>query len=211
MMKCCGLVDKITDTQDCDRIPENSFDRLEGGGSSSVEDQWVAQCGADAIMIGIWDNDDEGDFDDIDAAKCCTLDTLYTSGKKIDNDDCAVVNLSANSKFDCPPDYALVGLYDEPVTKSDNGTAHKSSKPKPKHGGTKRLSILTPYFLGPNILSKHFALEESDHGNTYCFSFHRPNVSSKHFALEESDYGNTYCFTYHFPFHSTTDEVPSTS
>jgi hypothetical protein len=115
-MKCCGLVDKITDTQDCDRIPENSFDRLEGGGSSSVEDQWVAQCGADAIMIGIWDNDDEGDFDDIDAAKCCTLDTLYTSGKKIDNDDCAVVNLSANSKFHCPHDYALVGLYDEPET-----------------------------------------------------------------------------------------------
>merc|ERR1719376_672491 len=68
-------------------------------------------------MIGIWDNDDSGDFDDIDAAKCCALDTLYTSGKKIDNDDCAVVNLSENSKFDCPHDYALVGLYDERETK----------------------------------------------------------------------------------------------
>lgn len=115
-MQCCGLVDKLTGPQNCDRIPEESHHKLLGGGSSSVEDQWLAQCGPNAIMVGMWDDDTKGDFDDIDAAKCCTLDTPFTSGKKIDNDDCVVVNLSPNSKSSCPLDYVLVGIYDHETT-----------------------------------------------------------------------------------------------
>merc|ERR1712107_891840 len=113
-MQCCGLVDKITDFQNYDRIPEQGL--LQGGGSSSVEDQWDVQCGSNAIMVGIWNDDDSGDFDDIDATKCSALDCPYTCGEKMDNDDCVVVNLSPNSKFSCPIDYVLVGLYDDETT-----------------------------------------------------------------------------------------------
>merc|ERR1711884_993543 len=65
----------------------------------------------------MWDDDTKGDFDDIDAAKCCTLDTPSTSGEKIDNGDCVVVNLSPNSKSSCPLDYVLVGIYDHETTR----------------------------------------------------------------------------------------------
>merc|ERR1712168_1773997 len=58
----------------------------------------------------------KGDFDDIDAVKCCTLDTPFTSGEKIDRGDCAVVNLSPNSKSTCPLDYVMVGIYDDAAT-----------------------------------------------------------------------------------------------
>jgi len=116
-MQCCGLVDKLTGPQNCDQIPEDPHYRLMGGGSSLVEEQWLAQCGPNAIMVGMWDDDTKGDFDDIDAAKCCTLDTPFTSGKKIDNDDCVVVNLSPNSKSSCPLDYVLVGIYDHETTR----------------------------------------------------------------------------------------------
>jgi len=115
-MQCCGLIDKITDSENYHRLPEQG--RLQGGGSSAVEDQWEAQCGPNAIMVGIWDDDDSGDFDDIDAAKCSTLDCPYTCGEKID-DDCVVVNLSPNSKSSCPVDYVLVGLYDDETTRFD--------------------------------------------------------------------------------------------
>lgn len=115
-MQCCGLVDKVTELHNCDRIPEKLHHRLQGGGSSSVEDQWDAQCGPNAIMVGVWDDDTKGDFDDVDAAKCCTVDTLFTSGEKIDNLDCVVVNLSPNSKSSCPLDYVMVGIYDHEAT-----------------------------------------------------------------------------------------------
>merc|ERR1712002_237093 len=115
-MQCCGLVDKVTDAQNCNQIPEQFHRTLKGGGYSTAEDQWDAQCGPNAIMVGIWDNDSKGDFDDIDAVKCCTLDTPFTSGEKINRDDCAVVNLAPNSKSSCPLDYVLVGIYDDAAT-----------------------------------------------------------------------------------------------
>ena len=77
------------------RFPKSGL--LQGGGSSSVSDQWDAQCGPDAIMVGLYDNDDEGDLDDIDGIKCCMLDCPHTCGKKIDSDDCVVVDLSPDS------------------------------------------------------------------------------------------------------------------
>merc|ERR1712157_645902 len=99
------------------RLPEMHFiegkpNYLQGGGSSSVEDQWEAQCGSNAIMVGIYDNDDSGDFDDIDAAKCNTLECPYTCGEKIDDHDCVVIDLSPASLSSCPIDYVMVGLWD---------------------------------------------------------------------------------------------------
>jgi len=119
-MKCCPLVDKITGSQY--RIPElpegeNRLPNyLRGGGSSSVEDQWEAQCPPNAVMVGIYDDDDSGDFDDIDATMCNALDCPYTCGEKIDNDDCVVVNLSPASLSSCPIDYVMVGLWDDEDT-----------------------------------------------------------------------------------------------
>jgi len=116
-MQCCPLVDKITVSQY--RIPELTEgvpNYLQGGGSSSVEDQWEAQCPPNAVMVGIYDNDDNGDFDDIDATKCNTLDCPYTCGEKIDNDDCVVVNISPYSLSSCPIDYVMVGLWDDADT-----------------------------------------------------------------------------------------------
>jgi len=120
-MQCCGLVDKVTDAQNCNRIPEIDFEKskvptLTGGGNWTAEEQWDAQCGPNGILLGIFDDDTKGDFDDIDAVKCCTLDTPFTSGEKIDHGDCAVVNLSPNSKSTCPLDYVMVGIYDDAVT-----------------------------------------------------------------------------------------------
>jgi len=114
-MQCCALVDKIT--QSHYRLPEMHFiegkpNYLQGGGSSSVEDQWEAQCASNAIMVGIYDNDDSGDFDDIDAAKCNTLECPYTCGEKIDSHDCVVIDLSPASLSSCPIDYVMVGLWD---------------------------------------------------------------------------------------------------
>jgi len=112
-MQCCPLVDKITGSQY--RIPEligGVPNYLQGGGSLSVEDQWEAQCPPNAVMVGIYDNDDNGDFDDIDATACNTLDCPYTCGEKIDNDDCVVVNISPYSLSSCPIDYVMVGLWD---------------------------------------------------------------------------------------------------
>jgi len=111
---CCALLDKIIYPQNCYRIPQ--FGLLKGGGSSSITDQWDAQCGPDAIMVGIYDNDDEGDLDDIDGIKCCTLDCPHTCGKKIDSDDCVVVDVLPNSDFSCPIGYVLVGIYDDKTT-----------------------------------------------------------------------------------------------
>jgi len=67
-------------------------------------------------MVGIYDDDDSGDFDDIDATMCNALDCPYTCGEKIDNDDCVVVNLSPASLSSCPIDYVMVGLWDDADT-----------------------------------------------------------------------------------------------
>jgi len=112
-IQCCALVDKITESQY--RIPEGQ-NYLKGGGSSSVEDEWEAQCPPNAVMVGIYNDDDSGDFDDIDAAKCNALECPYTCGAKMDNDDCVVVNLSPASLSSCPIDYVMVGLWDSHVT-----------------------------------------------------------------------------------------------
>lgn len=41
------------------------------GGSSRVNDTWRTQCPANTVMIALWD--DDNDFDDVDAIKCCKL------------------------------------------------------------------------------------------------------------------------------------------
>jgi len=115
-IQCCALVDKITGSQY--RIPEGQ-NYLNGGGSSSVEDEWEAQCPPNAVMVGIYNNDDSGDFDDIDAAKCNALECPYTCGQKMDNDDCVVVNLFPASLSSCPIDYVMVGLWDSNITAFD--------------------------------------------------------------------------------------------
>merc|ERR1712142_724323 len=97
-------------------MPKIVIPTLTGGGNWTAEEQWDAQCGPNAILLGIFDDDTKGDFDDIDAVKCCTLDTPFTSGEKIDRGDCAVVNLSPNSKSTCPLDYVMVGIYDDAAT-----------------------------------------------------------------------------------------------
>eukprot|EP00493_Phyllostaurus_siculus_P022043 UN22374 len=120
-MRCCALVDKITESHY--RLPEMQTiagpNYLRGGGSSSVEDQWEAQCAPNAIMVGIYDDDDSGDFDDIDAAKCNTLECPYTCGEKIDNHDCVIIDLSPASLSSCPIDYVMVGLWDNAETNFD--------------------------------------------------------------------------------------------
>jgi len=121
-MRCCALVDKITDSPGSHyRLPRTAYigarpNYLQGGGSSSVEDQWEAQCGSNAIMVGIYDDDDSGEFDDIDAAKCNTLECPYTCGEKIDSHDCVVIDLSPASLSSCPIDYVMVGLWDNTET-----------------------------------------------------------------------------------------------
>jgi len=110
--QCCALVDKIT--TDGARIPEEGY--LVGGGSFAVEDEWDVQCEPNAIMVGLYDNDDSGDFDDIDTTKCRTLDSTFACGDKIDNSDCVVVDLLPNALSSCPIDYVLVGLYDDEYT-----------------------------------------------------------------------------------------------
>jgi len=123
-MQCCGLVDKVMDPSKWSQIPQVIIDEnqrvytppLPSGGPSSVEEQWFVQCGPNAIIVGIKDDDSQGLFTEPDAVKCNALDTLFTSGEKIDHGDCAVVNLSPNSKSSCPPDYAVVGIYDDAAT-----------------------------------------------------------------------------------------------
>jgi hypothetical protein len=115
-IQCCPLVDKITVSQY--RKPGGE-EFLKGGGTTSVEDQWDVQCDSNGIMVGIYADDDSGDFDDIDATKCNTLDCPYTCGEKIDNHDCVVVNLSPASLSSCPIDYVLVGLWDNVLTAFD--------------------------------------------------------------------------------------------
>merc|ERR1719457_467023 len=115
-MQCCGLVDKLTDTSSSSRIPDHHLKPLPSGGPSSAEAQWEVQCGPNAIMTGLWDDDTKGAFTEPDAVKCYTLYTPFTSGEKIDNTDCAVVNLSPRSKSSCPIDYVMVGIYDDETT-----------------------------------------------------------------------------------------------
>jgi len=81
-MQCCGLVDKLTDTSTSSRIPEEYWRTLQSGGPSSAEAQWEVQCGPNAIMAGLWDDDTKGAFTEPDAAKCYTLYTPFTSGEK---------------------------------------------------------------------------------------------------------------------------------
>jgi len=111
--QCCALVDKITTNGA--RIPEEGL--LVGGGSFAVEDEWDVQCEPNAIMVGLFDNDDSGEFDDIDITKCRTLDSTFACGDKIDNSDCVVVDLLPNAISSCPIDYVLVGLYDDEYTR----------------------------------------------------------------------------------------------
>eukprot|EP00493_Phyllostaurus_siculus_P022041 UN22371 len=115
-MQCCGLVDKLTDTSSSTRIPDHHLKPLPSGGPSSAEAQWEVQCGPNAIMTGLWDDDTKGAFTEPDAAKCYTLYTPFTSGEKIDSTDCAVVDLSPRSKSSCPIDYVMVGIYDDETT-----------------------------------------------------------------------------------------------
>lgn len=43
------------------------------GGPSGVNDTWRTQCPANTVAIAFWD--DDNNFDDLDAIKCCKLKT----------------------------------------------------------------------------------------------------------------------------------------